>query len=182
MALPANTHKTVTGLLVVGVLAWIIELFGLIFIQRSCSDHLLGPWAVPAQLPGNENCRNTYRFIWLAVLVELPIVIGLVGSLLGKAGTANNLHRFRLSWMSLLAVATVLQMWGANVTLNLTDSIPKNFTSDTEITRAWVTFTGFAVLSAVDIVLIFVLGDDSGTYSIHGSNTESLLAAADANI
>jgi len=115
-------------------------------------------------------------------------------------------------------------MWGANVALNLTDSIPKTFTvpppphthtlqsifiavmvmsslyvsevlhlkqlatsaadlqSNTEINRAWVAFMGFAVLSAVDIILIFVLGDDSGTYSNHGSNTESLLAAADANI
>jgi hypothetical protein len=54
--------------------------------------------------------------------------------------------------------------------------------SDTEITRAWVTFIGFAVLSAVNLILIFVLGDDSGTYSIYGSNTESLLAAADSTI
>ena len=28
MALPANAHKIVTGLLVVGVLAWVFELFG----------------------------------------------------------------------------------------------------------------------------------------------------------
>jgi hypothetical protein len=177
MALPANAHKIVTGLLVVGVIAWVFELFGLIFIQRSCSKHTLGPWAIPAQLPGNESCRNTYRFIWLAVLFELPIVLGIVGSLLGRRGTSNNLHRFRLSWMSVLAVATVLQMWGANVALNLTDSIPKNFTSHTEINRAWVTFIGFAVLSAVDIVLMFILGDDSGP--MHGSNTDSLLASAD---
>jgi hypothetical protein len=178
MALPAHASKAVTGLLVVGVLAWIIELFGLIFIQRSCSEHVLGPWAVPAQLPGNESCRNTYRFIWFAVLIELPIVIGLVGSLLGKQGTASNLNRYRLGWMSLLSVATVLQIWGANVALNLTDSIPKNFTSATEINRAWVTFIGFAVLSAVNIVLIFILGDDSGAH-LGNSTTDSLLSGAD---
>ena len=47
--------------------------------------------------------------------------------------------------------------------------------SHTEINRAWVTFIGFAVLSAVDIVLMFILGDDSG--SLHGANTDPLLAS-----
>jgi hypothetical protein len=32
MALPANTHKTVTGLLVVGVIAWLVELIGTLFL------------------------------------------------------------------------------------------------------------------------------------------------------
>jgi len=31
MALPANSHKIVSGLLVAGVLAWILELFGASF-------------------------------------------------------------------------------------------------------------------------------------------------------
>jgi len=34
MALPANTHKTVTGLLVVGVLAWVVELLGTSFLTK----------------------------------------------------------------------------------------------------------------------------------------------------
>ena len=39
MALPANAHKIVTGLLVVGVLAWVFELFG----ESSTSFHYSSP-------------------------------------------------------------------------------------------------------------------------------------------
>ena len=38
--------------------------------------------------------------------------------------TYNTLARFRLAWIGLLSIATVLQMWAANVTLNLTDTAP----------------------------------------------------------
>ena len=130
------------------------------------------------------------RYIWWAVIIELPIVIGLASSLFGWGGvfphagpvcllqslanetmpryqfhaassdvpacnaslchslhglsaveqaaravlkgltcccagsTYNTLARFRLAWIGLLAIATVLQMWAANVTLNLTDTAP----------------------------------------------------------
>ena len=40
---------------------------------------------------------------------------------------------------------------------------------DTERTRAWVTFAGFAVLSAVNILLLFVLGDDGETIGVRDS-------------
>ena len=74
-------------------------------------------------------------------------------------GSGNNLlQRYRLGIIGLLAVVTSLQMWSANVTLNLTDTLIRKAEDNSEVMRARVTFFGFAALSALNAVLIFILG------------------------
>jgi hypothetical protein len=105
----------------------------------------------------------------------LPIVLGLVSTVKGWAGEAYpTLTRFRFAWLALLAVETVLQMWAANVTLNLTDTTPAKVLSNTDRVRATVAFVGFAVLSAINILIMFVLGDE-GQVQSPGSLSEPLV-------
>ena len=79
-----------------------------------------------------------------------------------SAGSGNNvLNRFRLAWIGLLATCTALQMWSANVTLNLTDTYITKAESNTEVFRARVTFFGFAALAGLNAILILILGMSS---------------------
>lgn len=76
------------------------------------------------------------------------------------AGSGNNvLNRYRMAWIGLLATCTALQMWSANVMLNLTDTLVVSAENNTDVTRARVTFFGFAALAALNTVLIFILGE-----------------------
>ncbi|CAK0736800.1 hypothetical protein CVIRNUC_000805 [Coccomyxa viridis] len=95
--------------------------------------------------------------VWL----EFPLIVALIVALIGWMGASYNaLNRYRMALVGLLSIATALQMWAANVTLNLADSKATDFMSDTEVTRARVTLIGFCATAAFNAMLIIVLGDD----------------------
>ena len=46
------------------------------------------------------------------------------------------LRRYRLAWLSMIAINVVLHMLSTNYSLNLTDTIATKFETSTEILRA----------------------------------------------
>jgi len=166
MALPKLVVKTgIAPLLALTLIAWILELCGVFFLHKSCDASILHP--------GKEiltSCIQQYRFLWFIVLAELPIAIALLSALIGTVRSTGEapppgfafLHRYRLALIGLLGTVTALQMWACNETFKLVDSWPVPEHS-TEKLRAKVATVGFAMLSLFNVLLMFVLGDDSGS-------------------
>eukprot|EP00884_Botryococcus_braunii_P017365 jgi/Botrbrau1/4311/Bobra.0232s0003.1 len=160
-----EASKWLGPLLALAIVAWIVELVGLYFVQKSCNDHSHDAnhtWATGAQLPDTNSCSRTYRYLWWSIWYEFPIAIGLLASLLGWLGSGYNiLRRFRSAFIGLLAASLALHFWATNVTLNLTDTFSAHkYETDTERLRARVTWIGFAVSSALQAALILALGDE----------------------
>ncbi|KAK9806828.1 hypothetical protein WJX72_004037 [[Myrmecia] bisecta] len=164
MALPRAAFKNpIAPLLALLLVAWIIELCGVLFLHKSCDASILHPGEKIT-----HSCLRQYRFIWFVVFLELPVAVGLLAALFGTS-TGDRapvgyafLHRYRLGFIGLLATATALQMYACNEMLNLVDSWPLPGHS-TEVLRAKVATIGFAILSTFNVLLMFALGDDSGS-------------------
>lgn len=173
MASARSTAGFVAPVVGLILIAWLVQLAGLYFVHRSCKERpSFSPWwaaTTTAQLPGGASCAKVFRYEWLSVWFELPILVGVVGSLAGLLGAGVNvLQRFRPAWIGILAISTSLQMWSANVMLNLTDTPISNAESSKEVLRAKVSFYGFAALSALNIILMFIIGDNESGGSADG--------------
>jgi hypothetical protein len=115
-----------------------------------------------------------YRWIWWSVWFEFPFALFLIVTLAGK-NPRGNLRRWRFPLIACLAIATMLQMWAANVMLNLIDTAPAQFLSSTERLRARVALFGFAALSAINIITMFMLGDDGAVTGLESDVLDPLL-------
>lgn len=157
MTLPAKNIATIAPLVGLILIGWIVEVFGLYFLQKSCHKHATPAWAAAAGFPAVGTCWKMYRFEWATILVELITVLGLMFTLT----KANAIRRFRLSFLGLLAVGAMLHILSANSTWNLLDTVPtKTFLTHSEHTRARITSGSFAFGAAFTIALLFVLGED----------------------
>ncbi|KAK9797845.1 hypothetical protein WJX73_010406 [Symbiochloris irregularis] len=173
MGLPKTSQAATPVVIVLVLIAWVVQLSGLYFVHRSCHDRThLSPWwaaATGAQLPAADSCLKVFRYQWWTVWFEFPLVLGIVASWAGWIGSGGNwLNRYRTAIIGLLATCTALQMWSANVMLNLTDTLITKSEDSTEVMRARVTFLGFATLAALNAVLIIILGDDGPSASEAG--------------
>ena len=81
MTLPSKNIASVAPLVGVILLGWIVELFGLFYLQKSCRHHATPAWATAAGFPAVSSCWKLYRFEWLTIFFEFLIVLGLVFSL-----------------------------------------------------------------------------------------------------
>lgn len=142
--------------------SWLVEVCGLYFLHTSCRQNHVNPaWAAAAGYPAANDCLKLYRFQWWTIVFELIVAGGLTLCLLRDAML---LRRYRLAWLSMIAINVVLHMLSTNYSLNLTDTIATKFETNTEILRAKVTTVGFAAGAALGLLLTFVLGDDGGEY------------------
>ncbi|KAA6427507.1 MAG: hypothetical protein FRX49_02170 [Trebouxia sp. A1-2] len=157
MTLPSKNIASVAPLVGVILLGWIVELFGLFYLQKSCRHHATPAWATAAGFPAVSSCWKLYRFEWLTIFFEFVIVLGLLFSLT----KANAIRRFRLSFLGLLAISAVLHIFATNSTLNLQDTVPTGtFLTHTEHLRARIVSGSFAFGAAFTIALLIVLGED----------------------
>lgn len=142
------------GLILIG---WIVEVFGLYYLQQSCRAHSTPAWATAAGFPAVSKCWKLYRFEWLTIWFEFGIVLALLFALT----KANAIRRFRLAFLGLLGISTVLHIFATNSTLNLQDTVPTGtFLSHTERLRARIVSGSFAFGAAFTIALLLVLGED----------------------
>ena len=81
MTLPSKNIASVAPLVGVILLGWIVELFGLFYLQKSCRHHATPAWATAAAV---SSCWKLYRFEWLTIFFEFVIVLGLLFSLTSK--------------------------------------------------------------------------------------------------
>ncbi|KAK9834147.1 hypothetical protein WJX81_002753 [Elliptochloris bilobata] len=163
--IPPRNAKALLPLLGLLLLAWILELLGLIFVHKNCSNHGTKHWYSAAQLPESQYCGKIFRFHWAIVLLELPIALGLIGGTLGWFGlTENVLHRFRLVLLAWLAATTPLHAWTANVFLNLTDSTATPYLSSSEVNWARLGLIGAAAVAALNYAIMFTLGEDPNAW------------------
>lgn len=81
MTLPAKNIATIAPLVALILIGWIVEVFGLWFLQKSCHRHATPAWAAAAGFPAVSTCWKMYRFEWATILVELVIVLGLMFTL-----------------------------------------------------------------------------------------------------
>lgn len=157
MTLPSKNIASVAPLVGVILLGWIVELFGLFYLQKSCRHHATPAWATAAGFPAVSSCWKLYRFEWLTIFFEFVIVLGLIFSLT----KANAIRRFRLSFLGLLAISAILHIFATNSTLNLQDTVPTGtFLTHTEHLRARIVSGSFAFGAAFTIALLIVLGED----------------------
>ncbi len=84
MTLPSKNIASVAPLVGVILLGWIVELFGLFYLQKSCRHHATPAWASAAGFPAVSSCWKLYRFEWLTIFFEFVIVLGLIFSLTSK--------------------------------------------------------------------------------------------------
>ncbi len=84
MTLPSKNIASVAPLVGVILLGWIVELFGLFYLQKSCRHHATPAWATAAGFPAVSSCWKLYRFEWLTIFFEFVIVLGLLFSLTSK--------------------------------------------------------------------------------------------------
>ena len=84
MTLPSKNIASVAPLVGVILLGWIVELFGLFYLQKSCRHHATPAWATAAGFPAVSSCWKLYRFEWLTIFFEFLIVLGLIFSLTSK--------------------------------------------------------------------------------------------------
>ena len=85
MTLPNKNIASVAptvGLLLIG---WIVEVFGLYYLQQSCRAHSTPAWATAAGFPAVSKCWKLYRFEWLTIWFEFGIVLALLFALTSKA-------------------------------------------------------------------------------------------------
>lgn len=178
MTLPAKNIATVAPMVGLILIGWIVEVFGLYFLQKSCHKHATPAWAAAAGFPAVGTCWKMYRFEWATILFELVCVLGLMFTLT----KANAIRRYRLSFLGLLAIGAVLHIFSANSTLNLQDTVPtKTFLSHTEHTRARITSGSFAFGAAFTIALMFVLGEDDAPLG-SGSEIDNQQALLNDNL
>ena len=78
MTLPGKNIASVGPLLGLLLIGWIVEVFGLYFLQKSCHKHATPAWAASAGFPAVGTCWKMYRFEWATILFELVIVLGLM--------------------------------------------------------------------------------------------------------
>ena len=81
MTLPAKNIASIAPLVGLILIGWIVEVFGLWFLQKSCHRHATPAWAAAAGFPAVSTCWKMYRFEWATILVELIIVLGLMFTL-----------------------------------------------------------------------------------------------------
>lgn len=81
MTLPAKNIASIAPLVGLILIGWIVEVFGLWFLQKSCHRHATPAWAAAAGFPALGTCWKLYRFEWATILVELIIVLGLMFTL-----------------------------------------------------------------------------------------------------
>ena len=81
MTLPAKNIATIAPLVGLILIGWIVEVFGLYFLQKSCHKHATPAWAAAAGFPAVGTCWKMYRFEWATILVELITVLGLMFTL-----------------------------------------------------------------------------------------------------
>ena len=87
MTLPGKNIASVGPLLGLILIGWIVEVFSLYFLQKSCHKHATPAWAASAGFPAVGTCWKMYRFEWATILFELVIVLGLLFTL-----TSESLH------------------------------------------------------------------------------------------
>ncbi|CAK0736794.1 hypothetical protein CVIRNUC_000804 [Coccomyxa viridis] len=163
MGLPQEAGKTLVMLLALKFIAWLVEVGGLLSLHKSCKDecHVTMDFYSYAQLPQASSCGKILRYLHWTTWLQLPLVLALFSALLGWfGGTYNTLNRYRMALIGLLAVATALEMWAANIALNLADSDATMFLSDTEVMRARIALCGYCISAAFSALLIVALGDD----------------------
>lgn len=178
MTLPSKNIATIAPMVGLMLIGWIVEVFGLYFLQKSCHNHATPAWAAAAGFPAVGTCLKMYRFEWATILFELVCVLGLMFTLT----KANAIRRYRLSFLGLLAISAILHIFSANSTLNLQDTTPTaTFLSHTEHTRARITSGSFAVGAAFTIALMFVLGEDDAPLG-DGSEIDNQQALLNDNL
>ncbi|CAL5218458.1 g139 [Coccomyxa viridis] len=143
-------------------------------------------WYTFAQLPQAAACSKILRYLhwttWLEFLLLVAVIVGLIGWMgapLTPRASYNALNRYRMALIGMFAVATALQMWAANVLLNLADSDATDLLGKTEVTRARVTLIGYCATAAFNALLIITLGDDgepSAYEVLHPDVTEPLVS------
>lgn len=161
MAMPRTNVASLWPLLGLMLASWLVELCGLFFLQKSCAAHHDDPtWAQAAQLPSSYSCGKIYRFLWWTIVFEFPLVAGILASLLTADGGAA-VRRYRNAWIGYAAISTVLHMLATNATLNVTDTYPTStYITSEERLRAIVSTIGFGAGAALNIALLFLLGDN----------------------
>lgn len=81
MTLPAKNIATIAPMVGLILIGWIVEVFGLYFLQKSCHKHATPAWAAAAGFPAVGTCWKMYRFEWATILFELVCVLGLMFTL-----------------------------------------------------------------------------------------------------
>ncbi|CAL5218457.1 g138 [Coccomyxa viridis] len=175
--------QTLTMLLALKFIAWLVEVGGLLSLHKSCKDgfHPSLDFYHYAQLPQANSCGKILRYLHWATWLQLPLVLALFSALLGWFGGSRvTLGRFRMAFIGLLAVACALEMWAANVVLNLagthklrsscgSHSDATLFLSSTEVTRAKIALCGYCISAAFNALLIITLGDEGEAGQYAGS-------------
>lgn len=178
MTLPAKNIATIAPMVGLILIGWIVEVFGLYFLQKSCHKHATPAWAAAAGYPAVGTCLKIYKFEWATILFELVCVLGLMFTLT----KANAIRRYRLSFLGLLAISAVLHIFATNGTWNLLEATPtKTFLTHSEHTRARITSGAFAVGTAFTIALMFVLGEDDAPLG-SGSEIDNQQALLNDNL
>lgn len=84
MGLPTKNLQSVAPLLGAILLGWVVELFSLYYLQKSCRLHHTPAWAAGAGFPALPKCWKLYRFEWLTIWFEFIVVFLMVFTLTSK--------------------------------------------------------------------------------------------------
>lgn len=89
MGLPTKNLQTVAPLLGAILLGWVVELFSLFYLQKSCRLHHTPAWAAGAGFPALSKCWKLYRFEWLTIWFEFIVVFLIVFTLTSEIMSAQ---------------------------------------------------------------------------------------------
>lgn len=84
MTLPSKNIASVAPTVGVILIGWIVEVFGLYYLQKSSHHHSTPAWATAAGFPALNRGWKLYRFEWLTIWFEFAIVLGLLFALTSK--------------------------------------------------------------------------------------------------
>eukprot|EP00884_Botryococcus_braunii_P012493 jgi/Botrbrau1/21244/Bobra.39_2s0040.3 len=136
--------------IVVAFCGWFTQMAGLSALQYNCNALVSRggtiPFATWTQLPAGQTCGTIYRWLWWIFAYEFPVLVALL--------FAMSKREVGL-WMGVVAslgVATALQMWGANVGLNMITV----FTGGYARARARAVFAGFLLTALGNAVLLYL--------------------------
>ena len=109
MGLPTKNLQTVAPLLGVTLLGWIVELFSLYYLQKSCHLHNTPAWAAGAGFPALGKCWKLYRFEWLTIWFEFIVVFLIIFTLTSEFApwSVSGMHCYPSTLKCVLSLLTV---------------------------------------------------------------------------